>query len=73
MLSSDQLSPRNSRLFGSAAHSLVLKRETLLQYCLYGPRFPILAELKYVSSLMKAILTSYMLAVNYQRGSLPNA
>lgn len=40
-LSSDQLSPQNSRLFRSAAHSLVLKRETLLQYCLYGPRFPI--------------------------------
>lgn len=70
-LSSDQLRPQNCKLFRSAAHSLLLKRETLLQYWLYCPCFPhSSAEIKCVSVLMKAILTSYILAVNYQIGSL---
>ena len=40
-LSSDQLRPQNSKLFRSVAHGLLLKRETLLQYWLYCPCFPI--------------------------------
>lgn len=33
--------PPELQAFQNTAHSLVLKRETLLQYCLYGPHFPI--------------------------------
>lgn len=65
--------PPEIQAFRKCSTQLSIKNGDSITVLALWPMFPhSSAKLKYVSSLMKAILTPYTLAVNYQIGSLSN-